>query len=291
MNQLTKNRQLLQIARILVGCCVFSLGLNIFILPLGLYSGGAVGLSQLLALAWTTIVAGSAESFNMYGIFFFLLNLPILVLAWIRLGKSFFYKTLIGTFGISLFSSLIPQVSVPLVSDPAVAIVIGGTVTGVGIGIVLTAGGSCGGIEVVGVCVAKEKPDISVGKLAGSFNIALYIVYFFLFDHETVIYSLLYMVFYSVALDRSHYQSINARVTIFTKKSGLDQAILRETGRGVTEWDGCGAFTNEGSHILVTVVNKYEINEIMRIILDHDNSAFVVIDEGIHVYGNFQRRL
>lgn len=286
-----KKKQIAQIARILAGCGVFSLGLNLFILPLGLYSGGIVGLSQLLALAWKNGVSGSAGALNLYGVIFLLLNLPVLALARFQLGRSFFYKTLIGTLGISAFSALIPQPAVPLVSDPAVAIIIGGAVTGMGIGIMLTAGGSGGGIEVVGVWISKRNPGFSVGKLAGAFNAALYVVYFFLFDHATVIYSLLYMVFYSIALDRAHEQNINARVTIFTKKSGLDWAIMRETGRGVTEWDGCGAFTSEGSHILVTIINKYEIDEVMRIILGIDRDAFVVIDEGIRVYGNFQRRL
>lgn len=291
MKQYTGKKQTAQIVKILAGCCVFSLGLNLFILPLGLYSGGLVGLSQLVALAWKSVMTGDAGKLNMYGVCFFLLNLPVLALARWKLGRSFFYKTLIGTLGISAFSALIPQPTVPLVSDPAVAIIIGGAVTGMGIGIMLTSGGSGGGIEVIGVWLSKKNPAFSVGKLAGCFNAALYLVYFFIFDHATVIYSLLYMVFYSIALDRAHEQNINARVTIFTKKSGLDWAIMRETGRGVTEWDGCGAFTNEGSHILVTIINKYEIDEVMHIILSIDRDAFVVIDEGIRVYGNFQRRL
>lgn len=281
----------MQLVKILAGCCVFSLGLNLFILPLGLYSGGLVGLAQLLALAGKRAFSAVSERVNLYGVFFLLLNLPVLALARWKLGRGFFYKTLIGTLGISAFSALIPQPAVPLVADPAVAIIIGGAVTGLGIGILLTSGGSGGGIEVIGVWLSKKNPAFSVGKLAGCFNAALYIVYFFLFDHATVIYSLLYMVFYSIALDRAHEQNINARVTIFTKKSGLDWAIMRETGRGVTEWDGCGAFTSEGSHILVTIINKYEIDEVMHIILGIDKDAFVVIDEGIRVYGNFQRRL
>ncbi len=280
-----------KIGKILAGCCIFSLGLNLFIIPLGLYSGGIVGLAQLLALAWENLMTGAAGRINIYGVCFFLLNVPVLLLAWARLGKSFFFKTVIGTVGISLFSALIPQPTTPLVADPAVAIIIGGTVTGFGIGMMLTAGGSGGGIEVVGVWISKHNPGFSVGKLASSFNVLLYIVYFFLFDPTTVIYSLLYMVFYSIALDKFHYQNINARVTVFTKRTGLDQAIMDQTGRGVTEWEGCGAYTNENSHILVTIINKYEIDEIMEIIHSIDKDAFVVVDEGIRVYGNFQRRL
>lgn len=290
MKQKMTGKQAQKLARILAGCCVFALGLNLFILPLGLYSGGVVGLAQLLALAWAELASGAGR-INVYGVCFFLLNVPILALARLRLGRSFFLKTVIGTLGISAFSALIPQPAVPIVSDPAVAIIIGGAVTGFGIGLMLTAGGSGGGIEVVGVWLSKRNPAFSVGKLSVGFNVVLYVIYFFLFDHATVIYSLLYMVFYSIALDRSHYQNINARVTIFTKRAGLDWALMRELGRGVTEWDGCGAYTSEGSHILVTIINKYELDETMQIIRATDPDAFVVVDEGIRVYGNFQRRL
>lgn len=291
MKQFLYGKQTQKIARILVGCCIFALGLNLFILPLGLYSGGIVGLAQLLALAWDTLNAGREMPINIYGVCFFLLNVPVLALAWAKLGRSFFLKTIVGTLGISAFSALIPQPQVPLVSDPAVAIIIGGTVTGFGIGLMLTSGGSGGGIEVLGVWLSRKNPAFSVGKLSGGFNIALYVVYFFLFDHATVIYSLLYMVFYSIALDKAHYQNINARVTVFTKRVGLDWALMRELNRGVTEWDGCGAYTSEGSHILVTIVNKYEIDEAMQVIRSIDPEAFVVVDEGIRVYGNFQKRL
>lgn len=291
MKQLLFGKPTQKIAKILAGCCIFALGLNLFILPLGLYSGGLVGLAQLLALAWDDLTAGAATPFNVYGICFFLLNVPVLFLAWGKMGRSFFLKTIIGTLGISAFSALIPQPTVPLVSDPAVAIVIGGTVTGFGIGLMLTSGGSGGGIEVVGVWLSKKNPGFSVGKLSGGFNVLLYVIYFFLFDHATVIYSLLYMVFYSIALDKAHYQNINARVTIFTKRPGLDWALMHELNRGVTEWDGCGAYTSEGSHILVTIVNKYEIDEALQVIRSIDPDAFVVVDEGIRVYGNFQKRL
>jgi len=66
---------------------------------------------------------------------------------------------------------------------------------------------------------------------------------------------------------------------------------MKEMGRGVTEWNGCGAFTREDSYILVTIISKYEIDEVMKIIHSIDGNAFIVIDEGVRVFGNFQRRL
>ncbi len=286
-----KKNHLSQVARVLAGCCIFAAGLNLFVIPAGLYSGGVVGLTQLIDHAWRCSAPGAALAANLYGVFYFLLNVPVLIIAWTKLGKAFLLKTLAGTAGISLFTALIPQAGAPLVTDTAAAIMIGGVVTGLGVGVMLTAGGSGGGVEVIGIWLSKRYPDFSVGKLVGGFNAALFLAYFFLFDHETVIYSVLYMAVYAFALDRAYYQNINARVMIFTKRPGLDDVLLTRTGRGVTEWDGCGAFTKADSHILVTIINKYEIDEVVKLIHGVDPDAFVVIDEGIRVYGNFQRRL
>ena len=286
-----KKNHLLQVARVLAGCCIFAAGLNLFVIPAGLYSGGVVGLTQLIDHAWQCSAPGAALAANLYGVFYFLLNVPVLIIAWTKLGKAFLLKTLAGTAGISLFTALIPQAGAPLVTDAAAAIMIGGVVTGLGVGVMLTAGGSGGGVEVIGIWLSKRYPDFSVGKLVGGFNATLFLAYFFLFDHETVIYSVLYMAVYAFALDRAYYQNINARVMIFTKRPGLDDVLLTRTGRGVTEWDGCGAFTKADSHILVTIINKYEIDEVVKLIHGVDPDAFVVIDEGIRVYGNFQRRL
>ncbi len=283
--------QIAQIVRVLAGCCIFAAGLNLFVIPTGLYSGGVVGLTQLFDLAWRNFVPGGAVRLNMYGLFYFLLNVPVLIIAWAKLGPAFLFKTLIGTAGISIFTALIPQSDTPLVSDAAAAIMIGGVITGLGVGVMLTAGGSGGGVEVIGIWLSKKHPDFSVGKLVGGFNAALFLAYFFLFDRETVIYSILYMAIYSFALDKTYYQNINARVMIFTKRAGIDEALMTRTGRGVTEWDGCGAFTKADSHILVSIINKYEIDEVVKIIHSVDPEAFVVIDEGLRVYGNFQRRL
>ena len=62
-------------------------------------------------------------------------------------------------------------------------------------------------------------------------------------------------------------------------------------GRGVTYWKGAGAYTNTDTYILLTVINKYEEEQIRKIIEDHDPNAFVILSEGMRVSGNFERRL
>lgn len=272
------------------GCAMFAAGFNIFILPLGLYSSGAVGLAQLAARAAAGVLPEQAGHVNLYGILFLLINIPIIIMARIRLGRRFLTRTVMGTVMLAVFSTCIPSPDHQIVSDTAVALVMGGVISGAGIGIVLTNGASCGGIEAAGLLLMKRFPRLTVGRLSLLFNCALFAVYILLFDTDTVICSFVYMVFYEIALDRLHYQDINVRLMIITDISGVDRMIMEKTGRGVTKWDGTGAYTGSGKDILVTVVNKQEAGMITDMVREMDPDSFTIIDEHVTVFGNLEHR-
>ena len=274
---------------IIGGSLLYALGMNLFLTPLHLFSGGGVGLAQLITLFLENLI--DVGSFNLYGIVYMLINIPLLFLAYFQLGYKFFIKTLIGSGAISLFITLVPTLSVPIVEDYLTAVLIGGIACGAGVGLILIAGGSGGGIDVIAMWAAKKFQGASVGKISLYFNVLLYAVMLFLFDAETVIYSLIYTVIFTLILDKTHYQNINVRVMIFTKKDGIDRAINVRTGRGVTKWDGCGAYTKESTQILVSCINKYEVNEMMDLVHSIDPQAFIIVDENVTVNGNFEKRL
>ena len=91
--------------------------------------------------------------------------------------------------------------------------------------------------------------------------------------------------------DKTHYQNINKTAMIFTKNPDVQQKIMQETGRGVTYWKGAGAYTNDETYILVTAFNKYEENQLKKIIYNVDPKAFVIFHEGMDISGNFEKRL
>jgi len=274
---------------IMGGSILYALGMNLFLTPLHLFSGGGVGLAQLLTLFLEKLI--DVGSLNLYGIVYMVINIPLLFLAYFELGHKFFVKTLIGSGAISLFITLIPSLTVPIVDDYLTSVLIGGIAAGAGVGLILIAGGSGGGIDVVAMWAAKKYRNASVGKISLYFNVLLYAIMLFMFDAETVIYSLIYTVIFTLVLDKTHYQNINVRVMIFTKKEGIDKEINEQTGRGVTKWDGCGAYTKESTQILVSCINKYEVNDIMDIVQSIDPKAFVIVDENVTVSGNFEKRL
>ena len=78
---------------------------------------------------------------------------------------------------------------------------------------------------------------------------------------------------------------------IFTKVDGIDTLINQTMVRGVTKWDGFGSYTNEKTHVLVTVISKYEVSRLKKLIHSLDPKAFVIFNEGMSVSGNFEKRL
>ena len=122
-------------------------------------------------------------------------------------------------------------------------------------------------------------------------NVFVYLICLFMFNIEIVVYSLIYTTVLSLAIDRVHIQNINTSVMIFTKKLGISKAIMEQMGRGVTNWDGEGAYTNKTSYILFVLISKYEVGQIKKIVHSIDPNAFMIFTEGCSVEGNFEKRL
>lgn len=281
-------KTMLSSLRILLGGFLYALGLNLFVVPFGLFSGGAVGAAQLICIPIARLLHTSPD--RMISVVYFLINVPLLWLAWHDIGKSFLYKTLLGVISITVFLRLVPVGASP-VDDHLVSVLLGGLISGFGIGLVLTTGGSGGGVDIIGILAVKRFHAKSVGTISLLINAIIYALLLLYFDFETFVYSLLYLAFFTLTLDRAHYQNINLRLMIFTKQDGVDQAIMTKTGRGVTEWPGVGAFTNELTHVLITCINKYEYNAFLDLIHEIDPKAFVISDENVRISGNFEKRL
>ena len=274
------------------GAFCFALGVNVFILPLNLYNGGFMGIAQLLRTLIVTVFHLSLGQTDITGIVFWFINLPLCLLAWKKVGKSFLVRSMIVILIQSLSQTLIPVPKAPVISDYLTACIVGGIIAGGGTGLVLRGGNSGGGQEMLGMYITKEFPSISVGNVGMMVNAFVYGICFFLFDIEIVIYSLIYGVIFALACDKVHVQNICVKVLIFTKKDGVDQKIMDEMHRGETKWEGVGANTNDETNVMVTMISKYEIHQMKQLVKSIDPKAFVILDEGCNVVnGNYEKRL
>ena len=282
-----------RLAACVVGELIAAAAVNLFIVPLNLYTGGLLGVCQLLRTLAQTHLGLSFGAYDVAGILYFLLNIPILFLAYKTLGKALVFKTLVCTTSYSLFYSIIPIPSAPIVDDYLTACLLGGILTGIGSGIVLTCGCSSGGLDVIGLCLSKRGSGFTVGKFSLTFNVFLYTACLILFSPEVAIYSVIYNFFTSMVLDRMHQQNVNVMAMIFTHADEhiLGQFIIDNLGRGVTYWNGTGAYTGKGVHVLCVSLSKYEIEELLHAVRTIDPQAFLTVQEGVRIYGNFRKKL
>ena len=275
-----------------IATLIYAVGVNLFIVPVGLYSGGVVGLSQVLR----TLLAQSVPlpaGVDIAGVLYFLLNVPVLIIAWKDLGRSFLLRTLICVGSSSLFLSLIRSPSVPLLEDRLACCLVGGMLCGFGLGLALTCGCSTGGLDVIGLCLSKRGSSFTVGRFSMSFNVLLYAACALLFDIQTAIYSVIYTVFCSLFIDRGHQQNISVQVLIFTKDEDpqLPANIMQRLGRGVTYWDGKGAYTGSDVRVLCVCVSKFEVAELQETVRELDPRAFFIVQEGVRIGGNFAKKI
>ena len=178
----------------------------------------------------------------------------------------------------------------PLVGDTLANIAIAGLFAGIGCGLVLTSGGSAGGLDLLGVYLT-QKGNFSVGLMNLTFNACLYTVMAVLFELSVAIYSIIFVAVFSIAVDKFHYQNIELELMIFTHHPEIRDQIMTKYVRGVTCWKGMGAYTRQETEVLVTVVSKSEVEDVKRDILKIDPKAFIIVHEGTTVTGGYQKRL
>jgi uncharacterized membrane-anchored protein YitT (DUF2179 family) len=269
------------------GSALYAGSLNLFLQPLRLYAGGIPGLSQVLR----TLFFSDFSGLDAAGLINFVFNVPLFVLAWKAMHHKMLVCTLLSVLIQTVVFTLVPVPAQPILDDKLACIAGSGIAGGHGCGIVLSNGGSGGGLDLLGVYLTSKFQNFSVGKLSILFNACLYVLCACMFDLSTALYSAMFIVFFSITIDRFHYQNIEVELMIFTHYPECADVIMKKYVRGVTAWAGEGAYTKADTHVLVTVVSRNEVDAVRRDILASDPKAFIIAHEAVHVTGGYQKRL
>ncbi len=274
-----------------IGGALYAVGVNLFIVPFNLYTGGLVGIAQLIRTILSDYIHIEFCSKDVAGIIFYALNLPILIYAFPRLDKLFFLKTLVAVTSLTLAMSLIP--TTVIVDDCLASTIVGAFISGAGIGLVLRMSSSTGGMDIIGMLISKSHSNIRVGQVNLAVNLVIYAVCLFLFDVQIVVYSVIFAVVHAFAIDKFHAQNINVEVKIITKTNpdDIEYEVFTKMGRGVTELHSIGAYTHEDEHMLYILISKYEVHQLRQIVRKYDKNAFVIVNEGVWVEGHYLKKL
>ena len=287
-----KSFELRRIGLAILGTCIYAAGMNLFVVPAGLYAGGIMGFCQIIRTLLTRELGLRFGSVDIAGILYYLVNVPILILSWRKLDRSFVLKTILTVSVMTLAMTVIPVVPL-LSSDTISSCLVGGVIVGAGAGLVLRSGGTLGGFDLVSLMIIRKHHDFSIGRISLSVNAVVYGLCMLLMDIPTAIYSLVYSFLCNSTIDRVHLQNKDAEVTIITKRdpAELEHEITSVLHRGATLMHGTGAFTDEGVNVLDVTLSEYELSTLRRLVAKFDPHAFVVVKGHVKVYGNYLKKL
>ena len=276
-------------SKMLLGSLMFCVAVNVFIVPNNLYTGGLLGIAQLIRSIIIDIFKVKT-SFDFSGILYYLFNIPLFFIAYKNISKTFFTRTLLVTSIQTVMLSLIP--TNPIVNDILTNVLVGGLLGGTGLGIVLSCGASTGGTDIIGFIFAKKNNELSVGKLGLMINIVTFTVAGIMYGLPTMIYSIMYSFVDSLTIDKMHEQNICSTAFVFCKKNPKDinNYIKNELGRDFTYWDAKGGYDDSRTYIIYTALTKYELIKLERKIKECDFNAFMVKSEGVGIKGEFEKK-
>ncbi len=276
----------------ILGALIYAVAINLFIVPNSLYNGGILGISQLLRTIITTTF-NLDLAIDIAGIINFIINIPLLFIAYKVISKTFFGRTVVCVCFTTIFLTIIPIPEKALIDDLLTNVLIGGILCGLGSGKLLSSHGSGGGTDIIGIALSMKNRNLSVGKIGGTINLFIYAICGILYGIPTMIYSIIYAVIGSLVVDNTHEQNVVSYVMIFTKKipDTITEFIQKELNRDATVWEGTGAYNKTKTYICYSALSKYEVQKLERNIKRLDKDAFMIKNEGVGVDGNFQKYL
>jgi len=277
------------IIKLLVGSFLFCFAINFFVVPNHLYTGGILGLSQLLRSIIIDIFK-LKTSFDFSGIIYYLINIPLFIVAYKNLGKTFFFRTLIAVTIQSAMLSLLPNKM--LVDDILTNVLVGGIIGGAGVGLILSSGASTGGTDIVGLSLAKKNNHFSVGKLGLIINLFIYSIAGIRYGLEIMIYSIIYSAVDSLMVDKLHEQNICSTAFIFCKENPkqINDYIKNELDRDFTYWYAQGGYDDSRTYIIYTALTKYELIKLERAMKRFNIQTFMIESEGLGIKGEFKKQ-
>jgi uncharacterized membrane-anchored protein YitT (DUF2179 family) len=273
----------------MTGALLYVLSYKLFIIPLQLYIGGFPGISQIVN-ELTAKLFHDRLNFDFTGIFLWIMNIPMFLLGVKIINRRFFAKSIINVLFLSVLLSALPAADRPMINDTLTSCIIGGALSGAGIGIMLQNGGCGGGLDILGLYASKKYPALSVGKIAIILNVVIYTYSAIMKDFQTAVYSMIFAILASLVTDRLHYQNIKTCVVIISKIPGIERPIIEKMKRGVTIWMGFGGYHMENTYIYLTMISKYEIHYLEHTVKALDPHAFIILDENHRTIGNFEKR-
>ncbi len=262
----------------LAGSFIYSAAITLFIEPNQFSPGGFTGIATLLNYLLNIPS----------GFFLFLLNIPVLILGFMKFGGYFIAKTTVATlclsFSLTATDLLIPQFNI----DRILAAFFGGIMMGFGLSLILLRGATTGGVDIIAKLINKKARHLTVGRLILTFDGLVIALAAIVYQNiESALYSVIAIYLTSTVMDKMLYGSDKGKILYIVTDSW--QQICRDINsllaRGVTLLTARGAYTGDEKTVIFCTVRRHEVSAIYDIIDKYDKNAFVVISDAGEIIG------
>ncbi|EAE0082567.1 YitT family protein [Listeria monocytogenes] len=266
----------------IIAALLNAIGMNFFLIPAQVYAAGLNGVAQL----GSDMLRDSMNISISTGLLVLLLNIPVAILGWLKVGKSFTVFSFLTVAFMSFFLIVIPEVQVS--NDILLNAIFGALIASVGIGLALKFGISTGGLDIVAMYITI-KTGRSFGKYLLLLNGVIIIVAGFAYDWTFALYTLISLYVQSRVIDIIHTRHQKLTVMIMTQHSEtVIKAIHENMVRGITVVDAMGGYSKEDVAMLIMVITRYELYDITHIVGEFDSKAFINVMETSSVFGDFR---
>lgn len=271
-------KELLVIA---IGCAPFAIAVNRLLIPHAIVGGGLAGVCEILYFATNGLIPVWASNLT--------INVALLIAAIKLVSWQFVRRTVYGVLCLTLWFKLIPIPQVPEITDPFMAVILGGLFAGVGLGFVLLNNGSTGGTDITAMILSRYV-HLPMGRAMLACNILIITGAYFLpevHSIEKVLFGLCYTFMSSTAVDWVMTR-VRQSVQFFIFSSQyheIARAIMTQIPRGVTILEGHGGYTQKEIKVITVIARKNESTRIFRLVRAIDPNAFVSETQTIGVFG------
>lgn len=269
-----------------IGSVIFCMAWTSIIIPTGLTSGGLTGLCTIIEYATNGVIP--------MGIPYWIMNIGLLVIGFLSLGRAFGIKTIYVILLTSVLFNVLPEFDALKYygfvenDEKLLAALIGAAMEAVGLGIVLLRGGSSGGTDIIAMIINKYWP-VSPGKVYLYTDVFIIASLIFIPDKTLidVVYAYIIMLGFSFGIDFVLLgNKSSVQILVFSSKyEQIADHIINDVHRGVTALQSVGWYSQKESKVLLIVSRKYQMNEVIKEIKAIDPKAFVSVSTAMSVYG------
>lgn len=274
MKSKLKNFSLLTISTL-----IMAVGIYFFKFANNFTFGGITGIAVLV----TKFLPISSSDFS------FVVNILLLIIGWIVLGKSFAEKTAYSTILLSVSLSLLERIypmSHPLTNEPLLELIFAILLPALGSAILFNIGASSGGTDVIAM-ILKKYTNVDIGKGFMISDLIFTLAGFLVFNVKTGLYSLLGLIMRSALID-NFIESFNRSKyfhVVTSNATCICDFIQNDLQRGATIVNATGAFTGDDKYIILTVLSPSQAVKLRNFIKEHDPKAFLLISNTSEIIG------